>query len=126
MDSAETVSAVNTALEVGYRHIDTAYAYRNEADIGKVLQQWFSSGKLKREDIFITTKVPPTCPDADSIEGFMKKSLEALQLDYVDLYLIHTPVGLDWGEKTGEFSRFEIDRIAFWKVSSHLDSTIFY
>jgi diketogulonate reductase-like aldo/keto reductase len=44
-------------LELGYRHIDTAFMYQNEAAIGKTLKKWFDSGKLKREDIFIVTKV---------------------------------------------------------------------
>jgi aryl-alcohol dehydrogenase-like predicted oxidoreductase len=51
---------VDAALELGYRHIDTAYMYRNEAAIGKTLKKWFDSGKLKREDIFIVTKVDNT------------------------------------------------------------------
>jgi diketogulonate reductase-like aldo/keto reductase len=53
----EVTVAVDTALELGYRHIDTAYMYQNEAAIGKTLKKWFDSGKLKREDIFIVTKV---------------------------------------------------------------------
>ena len=56
--SPEEVSdAVDVALEVGYRHIDTAFLYENEAAIGKTLKKWFDSGKLKREDVFIVTKV---------------------------------------------------------------------
>jgi diketogulonate reductase-like aldo/keto reductase len=53
----EVTAAVDIALELGYRHIDTAYFYQNEAAIGKTLKKWFDSGKLKREDIFIVTKV---------------------------------------------------------------------
>jgi len=48
---------VNKALEVGYRHFDTAYFYRNEHVLGKVLKEWLNSGKVKREELFITTKV---------------------------------------------------------------------
>jgi alcohol dehydrogenase (NADP+) len=50
-------AALNAALEAGYRHIDTAYVYMNEAAIGKTLKEWFESGKLNREDLFIVTKV---------------------------------------------------------------------
>jgi diketogulonate reductase-like aldo/keto reductase len=50
-------AAVDAALEQGYRHIDTAFMYQNEAAIGKTLKKWFDSGKLKREDVFIVTKV---------------------------------------------------------------------
>jgi diketogulonate reductase-like aldo/keto reductase len=53
----EVSAAVDAALELGYRHIDTAYLYENEAAIGKILKKWFDSGRLKREDIFIVTKV---------------------------------------------------------------------
>ena len=51
-------SAINAALEAGYRHIDTAYNYLNEDAIGEVLQEWIQSGKIKREELFIVTKVP--------------------------------------------------------------------
>jgi predicted aldo/keto reductase-like oxidoreductase len=53
----EVSVAVDVALEVGYRHIDTAFLYQNEAAIGKTLKKWFDSGKLKREDVFFVTKV---------------------------------------------------------------------
>lgn len=53
----EVKLALNWALEAGYRHIDTAYAYLNEGAIGDVIQDWLKSGKLKREELFITTKV---------------------------------------------------------------------
>jgi diketogulonate reductase-like aldo/keto reductase len=53
----EVTAAIDVALEVGYRHIDTAFMYQNEAAIGKTLKKWFDSGKLKREDVFVVTKV---------------------------------------------------------------------
>lgn len=57
-DEKKLTTALNVALETGYRHIDTAFYYRNERIIGNVLKEWFDSGKLKREDIFVTTKLP--------------------------------------------------------------------
>ena len=57
MSKEEVRSALNTALEVGYRHIDTAYLYQNEDEIGKVLNDWIESGRIKRKDLFISTKV---------------------------------------------------------------------
>ena len=109
----EVKDAVHRALEAGYRHIDTAYSYLNETAIGDVLQEWISSGKIKREELYITTKVktsgwieiwknsilffflklPQIGNHADKVEYFLKLSLQALKLDYVDLYLIHHPVG---------------------------------
>lgn len=78
---------------MGYRHIDTACSYGNENAVGKVLNRWISEGKIKREDVFVTTKLPIIGVHPDRIEMFIKKSLANLGLDYVDLYLIHFPVG---------------------------------
>ncbi|XP_060520150.1 1,5-anhydro-D-fructose reductase [Cylas formicarius] len=88
---AELEAAVEAALEAGYRHIDTAYVYENEKVIGKVLKKWISSGKVKREDLFIVTKLPPGGMRPEGVSKFIKRSLAHLQLDYVDLYLIHVP-----------------------------------
>jgi len=87
----ELEAALDNALEAGYRHIDAAPVYLNEHVIGKVLKKWFDSGKIKREDVFIVTKLPPTGNRPQSVEKYLKKSLKDLQLDYLDLYLIHTP-----------------------------------
>jgi diketogulonate reductase-like aldo/keto reductase len=84
---AETEQAVEWALEAGYRHIDTASIYRNEQSVGAALRR---SG-LPREQVFVTTKLLPTHPSAARELG---KSLERLRLDYVDLYLIHSPLPL--------------------------------
>ncbi|KAJ3643650.1 hypothetical protein Zmor_026349 [Zophobas morio] len=120
----EIETSLNTALQLGYRHIDTAFVYENEAAIGRVLKQWISSGKLKREDLFITTKLPMVGVHPDRVEMFIKKSLESLQLDYVDLYLIHFPVGAKFKEGTvrpylndnGEIAlEPKTDHAALWK-----------
>lgn len=80
-------------MEAGYRHIDTAYVYRDsEATIGKVLKRWLDAGKIKREDLFITTKLPGSGLHPDKVEQFLTESLTRLQLNYVDLYLIHHPI----------------------------------
>jgi diketogulonate reductase-like aldo/keto reductase len=83
-----TVRAVSYALQIGYRHIDTAELYGNEADVGKAV---FASG-IGREDIFITTKVWNSHQGYDSTLRACKGSLRRLGLSYVDLYLIHWPV----------------------------------
>ncbi|XP_013118553.1 1,5-anhydro-D-fructose reductase [Stomoxys calcitrans] len=118
----EIESALNTALEAGYRHIDTAPIYMNEKAIGRVLKEWLDSGRLKREELFITTKLPPPANIPDYVEPTLRNSLDDLQLDYVDLYLIHVPFGVQ--VENGDFKRDEnglvvvepnTDHLAVWK-----------
>ncbi len=85
---AETAEVVSQALAVGYRHIDTAAAYRNEAAVGEALR---SSG-LAREEVFVTTKCFNDDHGYEPAKRAFHASLERLELDYVDLYLIHWPV----------------------------------
>jgi 2,5-diketo-D-gluconate reductase A len=82
---AETERAVSCALEAGYRHIDTASMYRNETSVGRAL----AASGVPRDEVFVTTKLMPTHPSA---APELRRSLERLGLDYVDLYLIHWPV----------------------------------
>jgi 2,5-diketo-D-gluconate reductase A len=84
----DTADVVTRALETGYRHIDTAAAYRNEAEVG----QAFRASGLDREDVFITTKCFNTDHGYEEAQHALKQSLERLGLDFVDLYLIHWPV----------------------------------
>lgn len=81
----KTRSAVLTALETGYRHIDTATIYKNEAGVGTALKE---SG-LARQDLFVTTKLWNTDQGFDTALEACERSLEILGLDYLDLYLIH-------------------------------------
>src|SRR5919199_1121827 len=83
-----TERAVSYALKVGYRHVDTAYIYGNESDVGKALRQ---SG-LRSEEVFITTKVWNTEQGYYNTLKACERSLRNLGLAYVDLYLIHWPV----------------------------------
>ncbi|MGI8834187.1 MAG: aldo/keto reductase, partial [Nitrososphaeraceae archaeon] len=83
-----TVRVVNYALKIGYRHIDTAELYGNETEVGLALRE---SG-IKREDVFITTKVWNNHQGYDSTVRACERSLGRLGLSYVDLYLIHWPV----------------------------------
>lgn len=100
-------SSVKTALDVGYRHIDTAFLYENEKVIGKVLQEYFSNGKLKREEVFITSKLWLTHMGKQDVRPAFEESLRRLQLDYLDLYLIHAPFGL---KNTGNWNLFPRDK----------------
>lgn len=84
-------SVILEALDLGYRHIDTAKLYRNEKQIGEILEKVFKSGKIKREELWITTKIYNE-PDSNPIKD-LKECLEDLKLDYVDMVLIHWPFG---------------------------------
>jgi diketogulonate reductase-like aldo/keto reductase len=87
-DGEEVINAVRTALEIGYRHIDTAAYYQNEEGVGKAVRE---SG-IPREEIFITTKVWNSDQGYETTLKAFETSLKKLGLDYVDLYLVHWPV----------------------------------
>jgi 2,5-diketo-D-gluconate reductase A len=84
----DTADAVSTALEIGYRHIDTAEMYENEAGVGEGIR---ASG-LAREDVFVTSKLNNGFHRPDDAERAFEATLEALQFDHVDLFLIHWPL----------------------------------
>jgi glycerol 2-dehydrogenase (NADP+) len=88
----EVKSAVAYALRTGYRHIDCAFCYSNEDEVGEGLQEAFNSG-IKREDVFVTTKLWATF--SSRVEEGLDLSLKSLGLDYVDLYLVHWPITMN-------------------------------
>jgi 2,5-diketo-D-gluconate reductase A len=98
----ETVAAVSTALEVGYRHIDTAEMYGNEKEVGEAI----SRSDLDRADVFITTKLSNDAHEPDEARRAFDESLKALGVDYVDLFLIHWPLP----------TRYDGDYVSTWKT----------
>ena len=87
VQNEEATAAVQTAIEVGYRSIDTAMIYQNEEGVGKAIK----NAGIAREDLFITTKVWNTDQGYEQTLKAFDESLEKLGLDYVDLYLVHWP-----------------------------------
>ncbi|MCA1779162.1 MAG: aldo/keto reductase [Xanthomonadaceae bacterium] len=96
-EPGEVGQAVEAALEAGYRHIDCAAIYRNEAEIGEALQKVFSRGEIEREDVHITSKLWNTAHLPEDVVPALNKTLSDLRLDYLDLYLIHWPVAFRRG-----------------------------
>ncbi len=103
----ETQRVVEDALEVGYRHLDTATAYDNEAEVGAAIR---ASG-LPRGDVFVTTKLRNDHHKAGDVEGAFQRSLDALDLGWIDLYLIHWPMPANdrYLDTWRSFERFTAD-----------------
>ncbi|XP_023939996.2 1,5-anhydro-D-fructose reductase-like [Bicyclus anynana] len=118
-------STVYKALDLGYRHIDTAFNYNNEEAIGNAIKKWLDDGKGTRKDLFITTKLPHVGNRASDVKKFLELQLKRLQMDYVDLYLIHVPFAFLCDADTltpvvnanGEYQLdIDTDHVSTWKV----------
>ena len=97
-DAAETITATKGALEAGFRHFDCAERYRNEREVGEALRAGLAAGRITREDIFVTTKLWNTNHRPERVEPAFEASLDRLGLEYLDLYLIHTPFAFQPGD----------------------------
>ena len=98
-DPVATKNATKAALEAGFRAIDTAERYRTEREVGEAMQEVFKEGKIKREEVFVITKLWNTNHRPERVKPACEASLKKLQLDFVDLYLIHTPFAFQPGDE---------------------------
>ena len=98
-DPVATKNATKAALEAGFRVIDTAERYRTEREVGEAMQEVFKGGKIKREDVFVITKLWNTNHRPERVKPACEASLKKLQLNFVDLYLIHTPFAFQPGDE---------------------------
>jgi diketogulonate reductase-like aldo/keto reductase len=98
-DPIATKEAVRISLEVGFRQFDCAERYRNEEQVGEAMQAVFKEGKVKRKDVFIGTKLWNNNHRPERVKPAFAASLKRLQLDYVDLYSIHTPFAFKPGDE---------------------------
>jgi diketogulonate reductase-like aldo/keto reductase len=97
-DNRKTRDAVKTAVEVGFRHLDGAERYRNEAQVGAALKELFADETVRREDLFVTTKLWNNNHRPERVKPALQASLDRLGLDAVDLYLVHTPFAFQPGD----------------------------
>ncbi|ARE41219.1 Aldo/keto reductase [Rhodovulum sp. P5] len=109
IDDDKVVEAVKAAVEIGYRHIDTAQAYGNERGVGEGVR----TCGVPREDLFVQTKLAAEVKDYDGAKAAIEGSLETLGLDYIDLMIIHSPK--PWADWAGE-DRFFEGNLAAWKA----------
>lgn len=113
-------NAIEIALNNGYRHIDCAATYGNEKEVGEAFKKVFSAGKVKREDVWITSKLWNDSHKKEDVIPALKQSLNDLQLEYLDLYLIHWPVAFKPGVASPKsdddyLSLKEVPIIETWK-----------
>jgi diketogulonate reductase-like aldo/keto reductase len=96
----ETYKAVTCALKVGYRHLDCAWFYQNEDEVGDAVRDFLKENpSVKREDLFICTKVWNHLHEPEEVKWSFQNSLEKLKMDYVDLFLVHWPIAAEKDEK---------------------------
>ncbi|XP_037703225.1 prostaglandin F synthase 1-like isoform X2 [Choloepus didactylus] len=114
--------AIELAIDVGYRHIDSAYLYLNEEEIGRAIQKKINSGTVMRDDIFYTSKLWSTFLRPELVQTALEMSLKKLQLSYVDLYIIHFPTAFKPGEdlypkdKQGKIISDTVDLCTTWEA----------
>src|SRR5215813_1332010 len=98
-DAGVTTTATRDALEAGFRHFDCAERYRNEREVGEALRAGRAAGGIGREEIFVTTKLWNSNHRPERVEPAFEASLDRLGLEYLDLYLIHTPFAFQPGDE---------------------------
>jgi len=119
-DPVVTKTATRAALDAGFRHFDCAERYRNEREVGEALQAGLAANGIAREDIFVTTKLWNSNHRPERVEPAFKASLDRLGIEYLDLYLIHTPYAFQSGDE--QDPRDQIGNVIYDKGVTLLDT----
>lgn len=119
---------MKSAIQSGYRLIDTAYMYKNEKDVGDAINEEISAGKIKRSEICVVSKLWNIFHDPQHVEMTCRKSLENLGMAYIDIYLMHFPIGYEYSESedlipkdsAGNLKFSDVDYLCTWKAMENL------
>ncbi|KAH0804940.1 oxidoreductase, aldo/keto reductase family protein [Histomonas meleagridis] len=126
-ESEVVENAVKEAIKAGYRHIDCAFSYQNEASVGRAIKEMIDTGVVKREELWITSKLWSTHHDPAHVEESIRKSLKDLQLEYLDLFLVHQPLSFEYSpddlfpkDESGKIKIVDIPMVDTWKAMEQL------
>ncbi|CAH2084336.1 unnamed protein product [Euphydryas editha] len=98
------------AIDVGYRHFDTAAVYNTEDEVGEAVRMKVGEGRIKREDVFVTTKLWNTRHRREQVVKSLEETLQKMGLEYIDLYLMHWPIGLN-----DDYTHTDTDYMETWR-----------
>ncbi len=126
-DPVATQRAVKAALEAGFRHLDCAELYRNEDAVGNGMREAFDAGAVRREDVFVTTKLWNNNHRPERVKPALEGSLRRLQLEYIDCYIVHTPFAFQPGDELAPRDEhdeviydFEVTLLDTWRAMERL------
>ncbi|XP_058796898.1 aldo-keto reductase family 1 member B1-like isoform X2 [Phymastichus coffea] len=123
------VDLIKDAVRMGYRHIDTAQVYGNEKEIGQAITDLIEEGIITREEIFVTSKLSSTRHRSDLVEPALRQTLSDLNIEYLDLYLIHWPMAFKESENPvpmdtdGKIQFSDVDYLETWEAMEQMQET---
>ncbi|XP_058835735.1 1,5-anhydro-D-fructose reductase-like [Topomyia yanbarensis] len=117
------IDLVKKSIDAGYRHIDTAFLYENEVEVGEAIRAKIAEGVVKREDLFVTTKLWNTFHHPDHVAKVFQRSFDMLNIGYIDLYLMHSPMGLQFqGYEYGDMHPKDTEGNALYSDDDYIET----